>query len=75
MALRRVSDGGVTVAEGGYVHRGQPVAGALAAALERLHTVGCLAVGAPGPSGYRPVEVTVAGAVQLGELDRGPRHG
>lgn len=67
MALRRVSEGGVseggvTVAEGGYVHHGRPVTGELAEAMVRLHTAGCLAIGAPRPGGHRPMQTTVAGA-------------
>lgn len=36
MALRRVSEGGVTVADRGYVHRGSPVSGELAEACVAL---------------------------------------
>lgn len=71
MALRRVSEGGVTVAEGGYVHDGRPVTGELAEALVRLHTAGHLAIGTPGPGGHRPVQTTVAGAVRAAELGSG----
>lgn len=73
MALRRVSEGEVTVGGGGYVHRGRPLTGELAQALVRLQAAGCLRVGAPGPDGHRPVQTTVLGAVRLGELSG--RHG
>jgi hypothetical protein len=53
MALRRVSEDEITVAEGGYAHHGHPVTGELAEALVRLHTAGCLTIGAPGPGGHR----------------------
>lgn len=72
-ALRKVSEGGVTVHGGGYVHAGRPVTGELAAALVRLHAAGWLTVGAPGSGGHRPVHTTAAGAARAVEL--GGRHG
>lgn len=71
--LRQVSEGGITVHDGGYVHGGCPIGGELAQALVRLHTAGFLAIGAPGPGGHRPVRTTVAGAARLAELGRGGR--
>ena len=73
-ALRQVSDGAITVADGGYVHRGRPLTGELAEALVRLHTAGHLAIGAPGPGGHRPVHTTAAGATRLAELASSTRH-
>lgn len=73
MALRRVSERGVTVHDGGYVHAGRPVTGELAEALVRLRTAGHLTIGAPGPGGHRPVHTTVAGAARAVELGRGGR--
>lgn len=46
MMLRRVSDGKITIADGGYLHGGRPLTGKLAAALGRLHAAGYLTVGA-----------------------------
>lgn len=66
--LRRVSDGEITVVDGGYVHGGRPLTGELAQALVRLNTAGFLTAVAPGPSGHRPVRATAAGTARLGEL-------
>ena len=71
MALRRVIEGGVTVADGSYAHGGRPIGGELAQALVRLRAAGCLVVGATGPGGHRPVQTTTTGAIRLGELGRG----
>lgn len=68
-ALRRVREGGVTVADGGYVHRDCPITGELAHALVRLHTAGYLTLGAPRPGRDRPVQITAAGTARLAELD------
>lgn len=72
-ALRQVSKGEVTVADGGYVHDGRPITGDRFHALVRLHAAGHLAIGAPGPSRHRPVQTTAAGMARLAEL--GSRHG
>ncbi|HEX2299863.1 MAG TPA: hypothetical protein VHH34_15355 [Pseudonocardiaceae bacterium] len=72
-ALRRVGDGEVTICAGGYVHGGRPITGELAQALVRLRAAGYLTVGARGPAGHRPVQITAAGAVRAAEL--GGRHG
>lgn len=68
--LRQVHKGSITIHNGGYIHGAHPVTGEPAEALVRLHTAGCIAVGAPGPSGHRPVQTTPAGQARLAELDR-----
>lgn len=70
--LRRVDAGEVTVTDGGY-HHSRPISGEPAAALVRLHAAGCLAIGAPGPGGQRPVRTTPAGTARAAELSA--RHG
>ena len=72
-ALRQVSEGALTIHDGGYVLDGHPVIGELAHALVRLRTGGYLAVGPRGPGGHRLVQTTPAGAARLAELQK--RHG
>lgn len=74
-ALRLVSAGEITVAGGGYVHGGHLVAGELAQALVRLRAAGCLAVGARGPGGHRPVRIVAGAAARLGALPEAPDAG
>lgn len=71
MVLRLVSEGGVSIGQGGYLHQGSLIAGDKAAALTRLLLGGCLAVGQPGPDQRRAVSVTAAGATRRAALERG----
>lgn len=75
MALRRVSEGEITVADGGYTHCGRPVTGELAEALVRLHTAGYLTIEAPELGGHRPVQTTAAGADHRSRGGPGRRAG
>jgi hypothetical protein len=54
---------------------GREVSGDVAAAVRRLLDDGCLAHGATGPFGRRPVKLTLAGAVRLSELSGGGGRG
>ena len=76
MMLRRVSEGGVSIGEGGYLQHGYLIGGDLAAALVRLRAAGCLTVGQPGPDKRRVVRLTDAGATRRTALERsGDRRG
>lgn len=74
-ALRKVSQGGVTIHNGGYAHAGCPIGGELGEALVRLHIAGHLTIGPPAPDRHRPVQLTVAGTIRLAELSQGSHHG
>lgn len=71
MMLRLVSEGGVSIGQGGYLHQGSLIGGVTGAALIRLLLGGCLVVGQPGPDKRRAVSLTVAGETRRAVLECG----